>query len=174
MDQLEYFVYINIDARKAFACGGRYQVFRHSFNERGVEIDESLQSGEKERENFCENQCYARIAQKKENISFDKDRMNRIHYEERSVINLTKNRNPLGDNGVDGQTCIGYMSTFCICRLYEIFNKCKRLSNDIGSKMPKFSDLRRFSWKFFIEMLKRDKILVVAKFRILFLHDSVI
>lgn len=39
---------------------------------------------------------------KQENISFDKDRMNRIHYEERSVINLTKNRNPLGDNGVDG------------------------------------------------------------------------
>ncbi len=39
--------------------------------------------------------------EKQENISFDKDWMNRIHYEERSVINLTNHMNSLGDNGVD-------------------------------------------------------------------------
>ena len=66
------------------------------------------------------------------------------------------------------------MSTFCICRLYKNFNKCKRLSNDIESKTSKSRELRRFSGKFFIEMLKRDKILIVAKFCILFLYDSVI
>jgi hypothetical protein len=39
-----------------------------------------------------------RLRGKKENISFDKDWMNRVHCVKRSVINLTNHSNPLGDN----------------------------------------------------------------------------
>ena len=41
------------------------------------------------------------------NFSFDKDRMNEINYEKRSVINLTNSYNPLGDNGVDRVDMVG-------------------------------------------------------------------
>jgi len=66
------------------------------------------------------------------------------------------------------------MSTFCIWKLYEKFNKGKRFQFEKWSKMPKTHGLQRLMGNIFLEMLKRDKIHIGNGFRIFFLNDSVI